>query len=45
MKQFSSVSTSKWINDELYYDNDDTLILEFIKLHKKESNESTEIPN
>jgi hypothetical protein len=33
MKQFSPNSMNKWINDQLYYDNDDSLISEFIKMN------------
>jgi hypothetical protein len=33
MKQFSPNSMNKWINDQLYYDGDDSLISEFIKMN------------
>lgn len=43
MKQFSQSTINKWITDELYYDQEDSLINEFVKLyaHKKESNNET----
>jgi len=46
MKQFSQTTINRWINEELYHDNEDSLVHEFIKLYstKKENiNESIEI--
>lgn len=44
MKQFSSSTIRKWISDELYLDQDDSLIQEFVKLYssKKEIPEAGE---
>ncbi len=33
MKQFSPSTIMKWVTDNLYYDQKDTLINEFIKLY------------
>lgn len=42
MKQFSPSTTSKWVNDQLYHDPDDSLITEFVRLYsgKKDCTES-----
>ena len=42
MKQFSPSTTSKWVNDQLYHDPDDSLIIEFVRLYsgKKDCTES-----
>jgi len=35
MKQFSASTISKWIADQLYFDADDILISEFVRVYTK----------
>lgn len=46
MKQFSPSTLSKWISDELYLDQDDSIIQEFVKFYagKKEGGEAGDSP-
>jgi len=42
MKQFSNSTVMKWISDELYHDQDDSVITEFTKLYSCKKENCTE---